>query len=50
VVLSFFVGCGQDYLEGDQVVTDSTLKPDSEVSGATIFLYDRDVTRGFAPI
>ncbi len=30
---------------GDKGPTDSALKPDSEVSGATIFLYDREVVQ-----
>ncbi len=36
-------GCSQQTLpESDQSTADSTLIPDSEVSGATIYLYDRD--------
>ena len=47
LVASLFLGCSQKTIsEGDQSAsTDSTLRPDSEVSGATIYLYDRqDVT------
>jgi LPS export ABC transporter protein LptC len=38
------VSCSQKTVsQGDKDMIDSTLKPDSEVSGATIFLYDKDV-------
>lgn len=40
---AFLSGCSQKTVsQGDQAAVDSTLRPDSEVSGATIFLYDRD--------
>ena len=39
--LSF--GCGRKTVsEGDRTIADSVLRPDSEVQGATVFLYDRD--------
>jgi len=42
--LSLLAACTQKTVsQGDRALTDSILKPDSEVSGATIFLYDRDV-------
>jgi LPS export ABC transporter protein LptC len=38
------VGCSQKTVsQGDRAAVDSTLKPDSEVSGATIYLYDADI-------
>jgi LPS export ABC transporter protein LptC len=37
-------GCSQKTIsETDQAAADSTLVPDSEVFGATVYLYDRDV-------
>jgi hypothetical protein len=39
--LSF--GCSQKTVsEGDRAAVDSVLRPDSEVHGATVFLYDRE--------
>lgn len=40
---ALLTGCSHKTVsQGDQGAVDSTLRPDSEVSGATIFLYDRD--------
>ena len=36
-------GCSQKTVSQGDRVADSTLKPDSEVSGATIYLYDADL-------
>ncbi|MEW5794937.1 MAG: LPS export ABC transporter periplasmic protein LptC [Candidatus Zixiibacteriota bacterium] len=41
---SLWWGCGRKTVsQVDQTAADSTLRPDSEVSGATILLYDRDL-------
>jgi LPS export ABC transporter protein LptC len=44
LAVALLTGCSQKTVsQGDQTAVDSTLRPDSEVSGATIFLYDRDI-------
>ena len=44
IALALLASCTQKTVsQGDKSLNDSTLKPDSEVSGAIIFLYDRNV-------